>query len=127
MKNFILYLIIIGSLSSCNKSNDNINSGLVGQYKLIEVLADPGDGSGIFQSVSSDKKIEFHSDETVTSNGELCNMGIESNSATNGTYSLVDSTINSTNCNNLKFELKGNELIINYPCIEPCRAKFIKQ
>jgi len=126
MKNLFFYVVIIISLISCNKSDD-VETGLVGQYQLLEVLADPGDGSGTFQPVNSNKIIEFHSDGTITSNGEIGTMGVESNSATTGTYSLADSTISSSNCSNLSFELNVNELIINYPCIEPCRAKFLKQ
>ena len=125
MKNLFFYLAIFGSLIACNK-NDDTETGLVGQYQLVEVLDDIGDGSNTFQSVNSNKIIEFHSNGTVTSNGELCTIGVESNSATTGTYSLTDSTISSFNCNNLSFNSIGNEVIINYPCFESCRAKFLK-
>ena len=51
----------------------------------------------------------------------------------NGTYSEIESAITMNNCNDLtliwdfNFEINGNTLIINYPCFEPCRAKYKKQ
>jgi hypothetical protein len=103
---------------------------LIGKWKLIEVLADPGDGSGIFHTVSSDKVIEFKPDGTVVSNGSICYMSIESNSSSSGTYSLPDSTINSSDCQNspfkIKFSKENAKLIIRYPCDEACIAKYIK-
>jgi hypothetical protein len=133
MKNLFFYLLIISTLVSCNKNNEDVEviaevaTTTVDNYRLIEILADPGDGSGIFQNVESEKIISFYNDGTITSNGELCFMGVESNSPSTGTYSIIDSTISTSNCTNLNFEISGNELIINYPCFEPCRAKFLKQ
>lgn len=56
-------------------------------------------------------------------------MSVEANISTNGTYNETDSTINSTNCNNstIKYELNGNTLILNYPCFEACKAKYVKE
>ena len=116
--------MLAGIMSSCSQDE---TTQLIGKWKLIERLLDPGDGSGTFQPVNSNKIIEFHSDSTITSNGEICTYGMESDSTTTGTYSLVDFTISSSNCTNLSFELNGNDLIINYGCIEWCKAKFLKQ
>ena len=44
--------------------------------------------------------------------------------STSGVYSLEGSTLSLPNCNKLNFEINGDELIINYPCIEPCRLKY---
>lgn len=100
MKQLLIILCLIGLLSSCN-SDDNLssNTSLVGEWKLIEILADPGDGSGTFSAVESEKRIKFHQDGTFTSNGTICNMSIEANNPTSGTYSLINSTINSQDCN----------------------------
>ena len=126
-----MILISTGVLISCSKSDDNKNADLIGKWKLIEVLADPGDGSGIFHSVLSEKIIEFQSNGTVTSNGSICDMAIEPVSSSSGTYSLSDSTINSSNCSNgplkIKFRQKGSTLTISYPCYEACIAKYIKE
>jgi hypothetical protein len=130
MRKVLIAFVSVGLLISC-ATNDKINSDLIGKWKLIEVLADPGDGSGTFHSVSSGKIIEFHSDGTVTSNGSICDMSIESDLPSTGTYSLADSTLNSANCAHsvlkIKFGIIGSTLIINYPCDEACSAKYIKE
>ncbi len=132
MKKPIILAILIAFSIGCNKEKkESIKSpdqtSLVGQYKLIEILADPGDGSGTFQAVNSNKVVQFYSDSTITSNGDLCSMSEASGSPSSGTYSLADSVITVNNCLNMYFEISGNELIINYACIEPCRAKFERE
>ena len=114
------------SFSSCN--NENEVPELVSKWALIEILADPGDGSGQFQPVSSDKTVEFFEDGTVTSNGSICIMGTETGSGSTGTYSQADMTIDVDNCTGghvpLSYEMDGAYLILNYACIEPCREKY---
>lgn len=131
MKKTIIYLFLVASFISCNKSDESTtNEDIIGTWKLIETLADPGDGSGTFRSVDSDKILEFHENGIVTSNGALCSMSIESDEITTGTYSLVDSTITPVNCDNqwsFEFTLEGNTLVLYFPCIEPCAAKYKKQ
>lgn len=127
MKKAALFLISLGLISSCSKNEDKqTETSSSDTYHLIEILADPGDGSGTFQPVSSNKTIEFKANGTVVSNGELCEMSTSSNSASAGTYSFTDSTITSANCNKLPFKISGKHLIIFYPCIEPCQGKFEK-
>ena len=128
MKKATLFIISLGVVISCSKKEDKQTETSSGEkYKLIEMLADPGDGSGTFQAVTSSKTIEFKTNGTVVSNGKLCDMSTSSSSATAGTYSFTDSTISSANCNSLPFEITGKHLIIFYPCIEPCQGKFEKQ
>jgi hypothetical protein len=132
MKKAFFILITIGILFSCNKDEDsNSNTELIGNWKLIEVLADPGDGSGTFSSVESEKIIAFESSGTITSNGTLCDMSNNTNNMTSGTYSSSKSSFNSSDCTNpdynYTFEQNGTILIINYPCFEPCQAKYIKE
>ncbi|WP_118194163.1 lipocalin family protein [Albibacterium indicum] len=133
MKKIILTLAIIGVLASCDKNDKTVhNTELIGDWKLIEVLADPGDGSGTFTAVESDKIISFKNNGIITSNGRLCDMSMNSDSPSSGTYSIADSTFTSPDCldpeySNYSFEHDRDILIINYPCIEPCRAKYKKQ
>ena len=58
-------------------------------------------------------------------------MSISSDNQTSGTYSNSEMNFNSSDCNNpdydFTFEQNGNILIINYPCIEPCQAKYTKE
>ena len=132
MKKLIFSLITVGILFACNNDDDsNSNTELAGNWKLIEVLLDPGDGSGTFSSVESEKTITFEIGGTITSNGTLCDMSINSDNQTSGTYSNSESTFNSSDCNNpdynFTFEQNESILIINYPCIEPCQAKYEKE
>jgi hypothetical protein len=128
MKKSIVVLIFLGFLLSCNKKTDPISSSIVGTWKLIEVLADPGDGSGTFQSVNSTKTIIFDANGNVSSNGSMCYMSTGTNTGSTGTYSDAQATINSIKCQNLtiNYELNNTTLILIYPCIEPCKAKYIK-
>lgn len=130
MKNVIVFLFLIGLLVSCSKDEEPNDTGLIGKWELIEVLNDPGDGSGDFMVVDSDKTIEFFEDGTVTSNGSLCFNGIDTDMASSGTYSIDEQTINAEGCTHgdrlTHFELDGDILIISYLCIEPCQAKYKK-
>lgn len=132
MKRIFYALLGLGMLYACQKDDtSNLNPELIGSWKLIEVLADPGDGSGIFYAVESNKIITFKNDGTLTSNGNLCNTSISSESPTSGTYSKTEMSFKSADCDNpdynFTFEKDGNILIINYPCIEPCRVKYLKE
>ncbi len=121
-----LYLIIF-CLSSCTSANEENSTMIeIGSWKLIAILADPGDGSGIFQPVLSDKTITFETNRTISCTGNLCDLSIGSSLNTSGTYSSNNATIQTTNCNQLQltYEIKGNTLIINYPFIETCKAKY---
>ena len=125
MKISFAILVILSFLTSCKK---NDRGSLTGTWELKEVLMDPGNGSGVFTAVGSDKNLVFNTNGNVNSNGVICDMSIESNTSTAGTYSEIDSTIISTTCPNLilKYEVSGDTLILIYPCFEPCKAKYIK-
>lgn len=122
----ILFLTIIFLSTSCDKKEEEPE--LVNSWKLIGVLADPGDLSGTFQPVESNKIVSFYADGTVASNGQLCLMEVEASNSSTGTYSTADSTITPENCGIAPFviyyEFEGAHLILNYPCIEACREKY---
>lgn len=132
MEKIFIVLFLAGLLFSCSKDTEReADSDLVGKWKLTEMLLDPGDGSGTFYPVSSDKIIEFYADGTVKSNGSICNISTESGNPSEATYSLTDSTIHSSDCpilpNAIRFTMKGSVLILRYPCDEPCQAKLVKE
>lgn len=126
---YILFFVATALLfSSCKKEE---SPELVNSWKLIEILADPGDGSGTFQPVTSDKVVSFYADGTVTSNASICTMETQIGNGSSGTYSSVDSTITVNGCATtgfpLTFEMSGANLILNYPCFEPCKEKYALQ
>ena len=129
MKKSILLLLLLNLLISCNKNDQELApASLIGTWKLTEMLQDPGDGSGTFQPVNSNKKIVFVNSNQVTSNGVLCDMSINSDTFTTGSYSETTKTINPSDCQNLtiNYEVNASSLILSYRCIEGCRAKYIK-
>ena len=130
MKNTILLLMAGLALISC-KQEEKVttpppNNGIFGRYELVEMLQDPGDGSGTFQPVTSNKTLELFTNGTITSNGNLCSMDPGTANPSSGVFSLADSSIVVAGCDTLNFDLDSSTLIINYPCIEPCRAKYQK-
>ena len=135
MKNLLLVLAAL--YISCN-NDDNSSTpeeiSLVGNWKLIEYLADPGDGSGEYIAITSDKTLTFSVNGEITSNYSLCNMlVITEPEASSGTYSTVTGVIDVPECANaapltINFEISNERnLIIYHPCIEACSEKYIKQ
>ena len=87
MKKYLL-LVLLVIISSCTSDDSKPadETGIIGKWKLIEQLADPGDGSGTFQPISSERVIEFFSDGTVSVNGDLCFMTSEVGEVVTATY-----------------------------------------
>lgn len=99
------------------------------KWKLIEQLADPGDGSGTFQPVDSDRTLEFLIDEeTVRSNGSFCGMGTSANGEVTATYNAEEKYIMVDGCGGTPFKILYNFdeefLYLRFPCIEPCAQKY---
>jgi heat shock protein HslJ len=131
MKKTILFLLTLSFLISCSENNDdNIeNTQLIGKWKLIEQLADPGDGSGTFKSIESQKFIEFKDEGIITSNGSLCDP-YSDEQISSGTYSISEGKI-TTNCQNpniafIGFIIEDGHLILNFASNEGFSQKFQK-
>jgi hypothetical protein len=123
---------VLSIFTSCeNKDINPAATTLVGKWRLIEVLADPGDGSGVFTKVTSDRTISFLSDSTFTSNSPMCLMGIASGQSSKGIYSPKNGTISPADCQikqfTIRFKIEESYLILSYPCIEACSEKYIKE
>ncbi len=123
----LLFSALVLVFASCKKESEDPT--LINTWKLIEVLADPGDGSGTFQPVTSDKTISFFADGTVTSNANLCQMSTDTGMGSAGTYSETELSITPDNCGVsafvMTYELTGANLILSYPCFEACREKYV--
>lgn len=130
MKQLFFVFLAAGVFIACDKDEEKKEEEKVQPEKwgLVEILSDPGDGSGTFTPVESDKIVEFYADGTITSNGNLCMGSVKADNPSTGTYSLVDSTIKPSNCTTgeikIFFEKNDSTMIISYPCIEPCREKY---
>ncbi|MBF4985359.1 lipocalin family protein [Nonlabens mediterrranea] len=132
MKQILFTLIGIVLFISCDSSDDAGNlltSDIVGTWQLTANLSDPGDGSGSFQSVSSNKTITFNADGTFTSNGNVCDMSITTSTNTSGTYNTTDKTINA-NCGTtnlpISYTIDNLSMDISYFCIEACQSRYRK-
>ncbi|MEZ4855066.1 MAG: hypothetical protein R2812_01165 [Gelidibacter sp.] len=127
MKKMILYIAIAIFMVSC--SNDDTPNGHepVSKWKLTEILADPGDGSGTFNPVLSDKTVTFYSDGIIKSNGNLCEIGTDTTQGSTGTYTsdtIVPDSCPSEASLGISYTIEASVLIIHYPCIEACAEKY---
>jgi len=134
MKKFLLVAALFSMFLSCNSDDsDDIPVTLVGQWRLVAVYSDPGDGSGSFRDVDSQKRVTFAADSTISSNGSLCNISLDANDPTSGTYDSSDQSISIPDCFQdaefnpiTTYEIVNNRLIISYLCIEGCQEKYKK-
>lgn len=97
-----------------------------GKWKLVETYSDPGDGSGSFQSVNSNKTFEFFKNGTLISNGEICSLETSSQNPSTTNYSVRCKTIVCQNNFHMSFSLEEGNLLVHFPCIEGCTFKFVK-
>lgn len=134
MKSFLLFafLLFVFLFSSCEKNQDRATP-LSGTWLLVEMLADPGDGSGTFEPVTSSKTITFGENGAYTANGDLCLFNKASETETSGIFWEENQTVEPDECiyltptSGITYEFVGEDLILSYPCIEPCRQKYRQQ
>ncbi|MBT29558.1 MAG: hypothetical protein CMO01_07835 [Thalassobius sp.] len=131
MRNTLLMIVIACMAFTCDENEDvELTAGIVGKWQLKEIYADPGDGSGKFNEVESDKTITFLANNTLSTNQSLCKLAGNPNGSSTGTYSLQDSTIIPTDCDfeefKIYFVVENSYLILYYPCIEGCGEKYEK-
>ena len=130
MRKVCLILLTAVIFSACSKDDPIIEGDLTGTWILIEQLADPGNGSGTFQPVDSDKTITFLENNQFFSNGNLCQTFQDVKGGSSGSYDPVSKTLLVSDCvlidssRSLMYEIQGNNLIIHYLCIEPCAEKY---
>ncbi len=142
MKKIVFVLLTAAIVFNCSsdEGKPSEDNQLLGKWQLIEQLLDPGDGSGTFQTINSERVIEFFSDGTLKINGELCFMASEVGEEERGTYQITsDHTADTTHDGEIipntsdsrsakvYFDLPlSGHLILWYQCIEPCGQKFQK-
>ena len=129
----ILTLFIASSLfimlTSCKKEECGSDKGIEGKWRLVAELMDPGDGSGTFHPVNSDKEVKFFDNGTFEANGDMCGMSSQSGNTQTGTYDTSTSTFSPNYCMSMAplsyhYTVSGNTLILIYPCTCGCRQKY---
>ena len=131
---YILALMLLLPLTTCSDEiflEPDSHEAILGTWRLTEVLADPGDGSGTYTPVDSDKTILFEGNGTYTSNGAVCSFSITAEENTVGTYEIISNSEFIINCPeenlaDVSLILENGVLIAHFPCIEPCGQKYIK-
>lgn len=126
---FPFLIFIVSCQSGFTDTNTQITD-INGKWQLLELLMDPGDGSGDFETTELDIILEIDNNNlNVEANGVLCGYS-ESKNILTGKISLVDSII-TAKCEfttlRHRFSLnKSNLTLSNLNCREACLAKFIK-
>lgn len=128
MKLRFLIFFLAFCVLSCDE--DESEAELLGTWQLVQILSDPGDGSGVFMPVNSNKTITFNADGTVTSNGSLCDIFEDEGESTSGIFSEETMSFTTEECGfedfEYQFEIDGQFLTYFVLCIEPCGARFQK-
>lgn len=130
MKKFIVnqvILLIILFFTACKKDGHTANTTLTGKWKLIESLADPGDGSGTWQPVSANPTIYVQ----FENNGKLSGTAFPGDVS----YVVKDSvTLTFTSKDNVvqnyRYLIKIDTMFMSpdgpIRCIEACGMKYVK-
>ena len=124
---FLALTIIFFTAFSCEEDVGLPKS--IEKWKLIAQLAHPGDGSGTFQPVESDRIIEFIVDEDIVrSNGSFCGMGTSADEDATAIYNANEKYILIEDCGGTGFKIlydfDEEFLYLRFPCIEPCVQKY---
>lgn len=132
MKNFFFLLLPLLVFSACQDDDDDTTPRPESQWQLSAVLADPGDGSGTFETVDSDRQLNLLTDGTYSSNGNLCDFNADADEPTLGTYSLANATLSPDNCvttggTPFGLEVRGDTLEVRYLCVEACVHRYLRQ
>jgi hypothetical protein len=132
MKKIIYFIICYSLLTSCSNSDNEtkINSEEVGEWKIVEVFSDIGNGTGSYNPVEQNKFIVFKANGSVTSNINYCNTNTNNDLLKIGTFNPntkqikpLESACLLTN-SPIDYEIVNNHLILTYQSIETYREKY---
>lgn len=133
MKKLLVLFSCLLILNACGKEKEIPSNVLVGNWKLTSLYVDPGDGSGVYVDVNSNKQITFFNDGSFTSKGDICDIYPSDEGISSGSYSVSDTTIVVAICKgkeaniDIKLILEKDLITIYYPCIEGCANKYTRQ
>ncbi|WP_222539274.1 hypothetical protein [Pedobacter polysacchareus] len=121
----ILCLFFVISCSKDKSVNKpNLDPALSGNWKLIETLADPGDGSGKWRPVDSNAPIEnilFKKDGKLEWSRDKAFKIYTKSDSTSLSFVKKDTSVW-----NYYYKIKNDTLILSPPCIEGCGFKYVK-
>jgi hypothetical protein len=126
MKKVFLLLSFFVTLSACTDCDDDTpvsESDIIGNWELVAVLSDPGDGSGTFQPASG-KTLQFTAQGVVNCNISFC-FGSLTQATTTGTYDTSTTSIDVDNCTGT-YSFNGSFLEVSHFCIEPCGERYVR-
>lgn len=136
----ILPLLLLWTVIACqNDSADPLdgkraskeNNGLIGKWKIVEYLGDPGDGSGRYRKVGDD---EYHIIQ-FKENGEF--LEEKGPAISSATYFNAYKILNDDRIEMIPIdrgapshiwrysELSPTKLTLNFSCFEACSGKYI--
>lgn len=132
MKKLLLLLVAAFALPACQEDQDDrLNLAVLeGTWLLTEVLFDPGDGSGEFRKIDSERQMSLAPDNTYNANYDVC-QAIEEGEKFSGSFERIDAQEFLIPCagsllNSVQGRLEDGFLVLYYPCDEPCAYKFRK-
>lgn len=129
MKATIVFLLMVSLATDCSKfsSSKNNPEGFIGKWKLVETLADPGDGSGKWMPVSenhANSYVEFTDDGRLIS--KTLFIGYDQFHLNADSTHIILKKSSGVETQELHYQLSNRQLTINLTCIEPCGLRFAK-
>lgn len=120
---FVAAMMLL-SFAACKKSSNEVNTSVIGYWKLTEELNDPGDGSGVFRpTTNTSTYIRFNADSTFQSNvGNIASYNKYSMNADNIRFYSNTTGSNIT----FRFVFDDRRIDIFMNCIEACAMRFKK-
>lgn len=137
----LFILLLTSTLLGCASALDDAspsyltgNSNLIGEWKLVEYLADPGNGTGTYQRAEGrfTEIIEFRADGRFLARTDL---GL-SRAQLFEYYKVIDGQrielIYKTSTSTLPThiwrysDLTATTLTLSYGCIDPCSGKYVR-
>jgi hypothetical protein len=123
---YLLPIAIILLASACSKENIKGNSTLSGKWKLVETLADPGDGSGKWQQVLNGTEVQFYANGTLSGTAFPIYTSYNIRDSVTLTFTQPDKTIQ-----NFWYNIRHDTLFMTWAgpimCIEACGMRFKKE
>ncbi|MCE7071289.1 hypothetical protein LZG74_13300 [Dyadobacter sp. CY327] len=136
----ILLIMLFTNILSCKNKEDKVvedifqatNDGLIGKWKMVEILYDPGDGSGVFHKVSEDLStiVEFKTNgdfkETRGSLSSYANPFTKYRIVSDGLIELSGASNSASAILNWTYtDLTSTTVTFDFGCKERCAGKFV--